>query len=160
MPVQRKHVRQQVREAIVCELLGIEDVGDNVFPFQVFPKTDEELPCISVLTPSEILDPDTETTSTTQTRVLSVTLEIRCKISDTFADVIDRIHMNAEEALVDAFENGVKTDTGSLANLLVDMTDQAFDIEVSAELEKPVALGTILFFCQYRYDALDLSTTI
>lgn len=153
----RKHVRQQIREAIVCELLELDNIDSRVYPFQVFAKSDEELPAISVLTPVDVIDPDTRTTSTFQTRVLTVFLEIRVKISDTYADLVDTIAMDAEETLIDAFENRPET---QIAQLLVDLDQHAFEIEVSAELDRPVALGTMTFFAQYKYDTRNVSETV
>ena len=139
-----KHVRQQLREAVVTKLKTISVFGNRVYPFRT--RKVITLPDVVVFIPEETVIPDETTWGVTpaanvETREATLAIAVRQKENDTLDDTLDGYCLLIEAAMmVDESFGGI------LKNLRLENTE----ITLSGEGEKPIGMVVLTYKAMYR----------
>lgn len=149
------HVRTQIREAVVAEVSGLTTTGTNVYDSRVWTFEDEDLPALSVLTPLDELDDESEGQGLSQTRLCTVSIEARVKATADYAAVLDNIDKEITEALADATEGAAPTTLKTLTDIF---EWRGWEMTITSDQDKPILLGVSTFVATYKVSADDLES--
>ena len=143
------HARQQIREAVVQALTGLQTTGSNVYESRVYPH--DVLPSLAVYTVRD--EPRQEQTlGQLVHRELTLVVEARAKPADggpTVDDQLDTICAEVEAALMA---------DQTLGGLVQGTELQETEIELSGELERPVGIARMRWRIVYAIVATDPTT--
>ncbi len=96
------HERKDIRDAAIAALLGETDAGSRVSASRMAPPQNAELPCLSVYTDDETVDPASKNTTPRELR-RTVTLAIEGWVSvpagDALDDAFDALALEIETAM-------------------------------------------------------------
>ncbi len=99
-----KHVRQQIRKAVLAELQGLATTGNRVYEGRVYPLAKAQLPGLCVYTPQE--DSAREESPNESMRDLVLVVHGLVAISDRIEDELDEIALEVEIAVDGLAEAG------------------------------------------------------
>lgn len=137
------HARQQIRDAVVTALTGLDITGSNVFKTRVHRFEEETLPALSVYTLQE--DSERETMGTrAQSRTVSIAVDIAVQQNTTPDDTLDDIAADVEAAMVAAW-TGASGIWGSIRNLTLTSTV----VRMTGEGEQPTFGMILTYACNY-----------
>ena len=135
------HARTTIRQAIVTLLTGATAAGNNVFDSRVYPVDANSLPGIIVYSNNEATDTDTISPPRSQTRVVSISVEVYAKVTSNVETVVDDLAVEIEQLIgADSTIGGVCKDT----------VLESTEISLTGEGEKPLAVLTLTFEILYR----------
>lgn len=134
------HARQQIRDAAVTELTGLDTSGARVYPSRVYPTGDEHLPGLIVFCGDEKVVRRGDRRVGMQVRQIDLIVEARAKLAGGVADLLDTMVAEVEEALA----AGV-----SVAILSLDLAETTL---LMAPLEVPVGVARMKFVVRYAID--------
>lgn len=142
------HKRGAIRQQFVTKLTGLATTQDRVTVGLAYPETVPNLPAIDITTTSEQLDESQATASVgnyQQARLLEVTVTARAA-GDSYLDTLDQIAFEAETAIMaDPTFGG-----------LIDWVEaDTMELNITGEIEKPVAVMEIIFEVRYQVNAQD-----
>lgn len=92
-----KHVRTQIRKAVVQALIGLGTTADRVYESRIYPLTEGELPGLLVFTPSE--DSGREDSPTELMRDVIVEVHGYAALTSLMEDELDDIALEVETAV-------------------------------------------------------------
>lgn len=92
-----KHVRQQIRKAVIAQLQGLATTGDRVYEGRVYPLAKAQLPGLCVYTPQE--DSAREESPNESMRDLVLVVHGLVAISDRIEDELDDMALEVEIAI-------------------------------------------------------------
>jgi hypothetical protein len=122
------HVRQQMREAIVTALTGLDTTGTRVYASRVYPVQQSELPGLLVYVTGESVETLTIHANAHQQRSIEVSVEV---VFGAIADLDDTLDQCAQEVEV-ALASGVSVDSHT-----VQVTYTGIEIELEAGAQQP-----------------------
>lgn len=118
------HVRKQIRDAIAAKLIGLPNIGTNVFTNRTKKITNNILPCLIIETAKENSEAASVGTPRLVKRVLLVNIRVLTKATEDIDDVLDAICLDVEKQLA------LSPDLGGLTkDLKLESTDFSFDSE-------------------------------
>ncbi len=135
------HAREQIRDAIASELIGLTTTRKNVFTSRVHPITDNELPCLLVFTRAEASTLITMGQPRRIERDLTVMIVGCVKMNTAYDDKLDKIAVEVEQAIYNS---------ASLKATLHDIFLSDTEIELTGEAEKPVAMISMSYVAKYH----------
>jgi len=148
MAAAAKHIRQQIREAVVTKLKEITTFSNRVYPYRTMPHT--LLPDAVVKTDDDVVIREL-TADHKYMRALSLIIETRVKAVADIDDTLDSLCLAIEEKMM-----ADPTFGGLLKSLELSSTK----IEMSQESEQPVGLATIEYEAWYRMLRTDADTVV
>lgn len=124
------HIRKLIRDNIVTSLTGLTTTGSNVYASRVHPLAGNKLPGLAVYTNSEQIQYRTISLPRTQSRTITINVEIYVKAVATFDDDIDTVVAEVEAALyTDVTRGGYAEDTKVTS----------LDVQFSGDGDQPIA---------------------
>ena len=124
------HIRKLIRDNIVTSLTGLTTTGSNVYASRVHPLAANKLPGLAVYTNSEQIQYRTISLPRTQSRTITINVEIYVKAVATFDDDIDTVVAEVEAALyTDVTRGGYAEDTKVTS----------LDVQFSGDGDQPIA---------------------
>lgn len=149
------HAREQIRDAVVDQLTGLATTNSRVYAGIVRLADAASLPGIWVFTNEDELDEDSEIIGTKEFHNLTLLVEIRAKAVSGVDDVVDDVAEEVQAALY-----GDPTLGGLIPTAYADIELSSFELELSDDQEKDLALGTLTFIMRYRIDGTAPGTII
>jgi len=135
------HARQQIRDAVVAALTGLETTWYTVFASRIWPLEDGTIPGLIVYTSTEEIDEEQGKIAKIQHRDLTITIKGRDKLSAGLDDQLDTMAAEIEAAIHAA-------DLGRVYALDLLSTE----MNIADGLEQPVGELTMIYRVQYLTD--------
>lgn len=137
------HARTIIRKSIVSMLKNSKSltkaVGDNVFESKSYPIANP--PSIVVYTPSEQILESSIGFPRSQTRQLTMLIEIYSKENTSIDQISDSLCLEVEEIL---------GSDPTLGNMIKDLSLNSSETILSGEGDKPIAITTLTYHVTYR----------
>jgi hypothetical protein len=133
-----RHVRTQIRDAVVAALMGLATTGSRVHKSRVYPRDTSQLPCLLVLAGDEDID---HSFQAALDRDLVVVVRCAAKDSAELDDVLDVMLAEVEVAMQAA---------GTLGGLAAEVSPPvSVSTQYAEGLEMPVGILDVRFQIQY-----------
>lgn len=145
------HVRKQIRSYFETQLTGLASIGSNIFESRIYPLVQAKLPALIVYTSSEDVEEVSFSSSVSQERKLTVTVEGYVRALANFDDSLDQIAVEVEEAILD---------DRTLGGLSKDCQLTGISTQFSGEGEQPVGTIVLSFEVTYRTQSGQPETAI
>lgn len=142
------HLRKQIREAIATAVTGLTTTSTRVYQSRVYAIDSANLPCLAVYTNEEQSQIDSLGVTRLLQRVLSITIEGRCRATSDVDDTLDAITKEVEVAL----------GTSTLSNLVKDLFLASSTFEISRDAEQPTGLVRMVWMAMYSTPENDPET--
>lgn len=128
------HIRQLIRDNIKTTITGLTSTGNSVYQSRVNPLATPRLPCLLLYTEDESISYDTISYPRTQTRSLTVKIEIYVKGTTNYDSALDTVSAEVEAALYQDVTRG---------GLAKDTRVNSFGADFSGDGDQPVACGIL-----------------
>jgi len=148
MAAAAKHIRQQIREAVVTKLKEITTFSNRIYPYRTMPHT--LLPDAVVKTDEDVVIGE-QTADHKYMRALALTIEARAKATSDIDDTMDSLCLAIEEKMMAA---------PTFGGLLKKLDLSSTKIEMSQEGDQPVGLATLEYEAWYRMLRSDADTVV
>nr|BDD46843.1 hypothetical protein 9 [bacterium] len=135
------HARTQIRQAVTALLTENTDAGGNVFESRVYPLDDLKLPAILVYTNNEAVETDTIAHPRTQTRQVSLSVEIYAKANTKADTITDNLTLQVEKLIAS---------DPTIGGLVKDTVLDSTETRLSGDAEKPVSITAMTYQITYR----------
>lgn len=132
------HARQAIREAAVTALTGLTTTGSRVYDSRIFPLSEASLPCITVYTADESIEP--QAIGGLMSRQMDLVVRGYARALTGVEDVLDSIAEDVETAL---------TSIAGVKYLVL----RTIETELDGEGDMPIAAITLTFTAEYYTDA-------
>ena len=137
------HARTIIRKTIVSLLKNNSalkrTVGDKIYESKVYPV--DNTPSIVVYTPSEQVTEYSMSFPRSQTRQLSLIIEIYAKENSSIDQISDSLALEVEEIIAD---------DPTLGKMVKDMVLNSSETIFSGDGDKPIAVATLTYHITYR----------
>jgi len=143
------HAREQIRDAVVSAITGLDTTGANVYALRVNPF--RTLPALNVLTLDEEMRDDMGAMGDEQIRELRLRIEGRERDPSIPDDELDTIADEVEEAILN---------DATLDSLAFDLTLESTSFEYSRDGSNPTGKVEMIFAFLYQVDGRDPSIII
>lgn len=137
------HARKIIRSSIVSLFKNNsvlkKTVGDRIYESKVYPI--DEVPSIIVYTPNEQVIDYTISYPRTQTRQLTLIVEIFAKANANLDQTADSLALEVEDIL---------SKDPTLGGIIKDLSLHSSETIFSSECDKPIAVTTLTYHLNYR----------